>query len=128
MENLKFKNKMKYFVIAVLLIFIISCRQKNKFDTKTWMEQSEIGKYPNRKFIVQDLIKYYKLKGTNYNEVIELLGQPFPTFDFKTDTIMLYPIDMKFDQNKHLASAKSLILKLKNDSIIRDFELVDWVK
>jgi hypothetical protein len=118
---------MRLFIFGVCLCLLISCHQKNKFDTSLWTEQSEPGKYPNRKFIVDDLIKNYKLEGLSDREVIKLLGDPFPKNIFKSDT-MWYPIEMKFDQKGYLAGAQSLILKFNGDSIVRAFELLEWEK
>lgn len=120
---------MKKYVFLTISIFLFSCQAKDKFSTKAWVEQSDFGKYPNRKYIVDDLLKNHKLKGKSHSEIIDLLGEPMPReLDFRRNTTLLYPIDIKGGKNDELIYTKALWIKFGNDSMVHSFEVTEWKK
>ena len=120
---------MKKYVVLTISILLFSCQAKDIFNTKAWIEQSDLGRYPNRKYIIDDLVKNYKLKGKSHREIIDLLGEPLPReLDFRRDTVLLYPIDIKSGKNGELIYTKALWVKFGNDSIVRSFEVTEWKK
>lgn len=118
---------MKKYLFIAFAISLFSCQAKDKFTKNAWAEQCEIGRYPNRKYIIDDLIKNYKLAGRSYREIIDLLGEPFPR-DFRKDTVMLYPVDIRFGKKDELIYTKALWVKMGDDSIVRSFEVTEWKK
>lgn len=67
------------------------CSPNMKFDPVGWHERSDPAFPPdNRRYMLDDLLNNYQLKGKGYSEVIKLLGTP----DFHERSKMGYHIDV----------------------------------
>ena len=120
---------MNFLYISILTLFISSCNPGHTFDKKKWAEHTNMINYPNRKYMLDDLLKNYELKGKSYSQILELLGQPVIT-PLKTDTIseLLYGIEMDFGNDKTLKHVKTLSLKFNSDTIVQDYKIIEWSK
>ncbi len=68
--------KLKNLIIMSLFFLTIACNTENKFDKMKWLQKSDVGQYPNRNNMVNDLVDNYKLKGLSYKQLVELIGDP----------------------------------------------------
>ena len=116
---------MKFLYFSFLTLFISSCNRSHTFDKKNWSEHTDLINYPNRKYMLDDLLKNYELKGKSYTQIIELLGQPV-IIPLRTDTIseLLYEIEMDFGKDKTFKHVKTLSLKFNSDKIVQDFKII----
>lgn len=115
--------------IAVLISFLLlfnSC-QRGKFDKKEWAEKDSSYTYPKRKYMLNDLLVNYQLKGKSYDQIVNLLGEPLNPIKLDSSFTMTYGIDLKFKDHL-LIGGKALTLKLNKDTIVQDYEIDDWKK
>ena len=120
---------MKFLYLSFFILFISSCKPSHTFDKKKWAEHKDLINYPNRKDMLDDLLKNYELKGKSYSQILDLLGQPVMT-PLKIDTIseLLYGIEMDFGKDKTLKHVKTLSLKFNSDTIVQDYKIIEWSK
>ncbi|SRR5258706_4952013 len=120
---------MKFSFLLIFILSASSCNPSHTFDKKKWAEHTDLINYPNRKYMLDDLLINYKLKGKSYSQIIDLLGQPVVT-PLKIDTIseLLYGIEMDFGKDKTLKYVKTLSLKFDSDTIVQDYKIIEWSK
>ena len=118
---------MKFLCLLFLTFFISSCNPSHTFDKKKWAEHTDLINYPNRKYILDDLLKKYELKGKSYTQIIELLGQPV-IIPLRTYTIseLLYKIELDFGKDITLKHVKTLSLKFNSYKIVQDYNIIEW--
>ena len=98
-----------------------------KFDKTSWTKQSDIGTYPFRNRIYNDLLTNYKLKGISYKQLVDLIGEPEKNFTGELNEIY-YEILTDFGSDIDPIKTKTLIFKLGSDSTIVDFKIKEWKK
>ncbi|MES2379512.1 MAG: hypothetical protein V4538_00620 [Bacteroidota bacterium] len=107
-------------------ILLVSC-EKSKFDKIGWNEKGDLGSYPKRKSMLNDLIENHKLKGIKYKELIELLGLPENYSDEEYNT-MTYNIEIDYGFDIDPTYSKHLKIELAIDSVVKSYEIVEWKK
>ena len=120
---------MKFLFISILILSISSCNPGHTFDKKKWAEHTDLINYPNRKYMLDDLLKNYALKGKSYSQILDLLGQPVIT-PLRIDSIpeLLYGIEMNFAKDNTINHVKTLSLKFNSDTIVQDYKIIEWTK
>lgn len=94
-----------------------------RFDKTRWTENDDPAFPPvARKYMINDLIASYKLKGLKYNDVVALLGNPNGT----DSNEIFYNVDMKYDVIDPVY-VKSLIINFK-DSVVTSYSVQVWEK
>lgn len=113
----------------LLLAFVVaffSCQQKQKFDKTKWAEVADLITFPNRKYMIDDLVQNYQLRGKTYHELVELLGAPQSELD---STLRVhYDIDVGYGSDIDPVYTKNLSIELDKDTIVKDFEVQEWKK
>jgi len=117
---------MKYIIVVVLLI-LASCNSEKKFDKIQWLEYSDLGQYPKRNGMVNDLLEKHKIKGLSFVQVVELIGEPEKNFTGENNEIY-YQILTEYGSDIDPVHTKTLILKLDKDSTITGFKVDEWKK
>jgi hypothetical protein len=116
-KNFFFFMKIKNLLILFCLCFL-SCKSKQrtkeeKFDKTKWATMND-GEYPHRNQMLNDLISNYKLKGLKKDQVEHLLGHPN-----RIDSgYLFYTVDRTLFANFFVLHAKTLVIKLSNDSTV----------
>ena len=116
----------KYFLFIGTTLILNSCQSEQKFDKAKWAEVADLMTFPNRKYMINDLIKNYQLKGKTYNEIIEFLGQPQSGMDF--DHEVYYDIDVDYGSDIDPIYTKTLTLGFSKDSITQKVVVQVWKK
>jgi hypothetical protein len=114
------------FIFLILSVLLISC-ERTKFDTIGWSEKDDLGSYPKRESMLEDLTENYKLKGIKYKELIELLGLPENYSDEENNTIS-YNIETDYGFNIDPTYSKDLKILITKDSLIESYKIVEWKK
>ena len=117
---------MKYIILMVILI-LVSCNSDKKFDKIQWLECSDLGQYPKRNRLVNDLLENHKIKGLSYKQVIDLIGEPEKNITGENNEIH-YQILIEYGSDIDPIYTKTLILKLDKDSSITSFKVNEWKK
>ena len=116
----------KYSIFLSIIIILVSCQTEQKFDKAKWAEVADLMTFPNRKYMINDLVKNFQLKGKTYNEIIDLLGQP--QSDMNSEHQVFYDIDIDYGSDIDPVYTKILLLQFDKDSIIQNFEVREWKK
>lgn len=116
---------------SVLILFILmstlcSCRSRQKFNKAEWGEMADLMMFPNRKYMIDDLVDNYQLKGLTYQEIVELLGPPQSKLDSNLETY--YDIDIDYGWDIDPVYTKMLDIKFDQDTIVKEFEVKEWEK
>ena len=94
-----------------------------KFDKAKWDSVGDLESYPYREHMLNDLIAHHQIKGLNYKQLIDSLGQPENYQDIgdsiRYDIVVNYGyLDPK--------SGKYLAIGFNKDSIATRFKVVEW--
>ena len=116
----------RYFIFLLVIALFISCHNEQKFDKAKWAEVADLMTFPNRKYMITDLIKNYKIKGESYIRIIDLLGQPQSSMNSKHE--VFYDIKVNYGFDIDPVYTKVLILQFNNDSIVQTFEVKEYKK
>ncbi|MBD1393082.1 hypothetical protein [Mucilaginibacter glaciei] len=111
---------MNKYYLMILLFALSSCQQK--FDKNLWSERNDLGMYPNRKSMLDDVVKNHKIKGQSYKQIIELLGKSTGLEDNK----LYYNIITDYGWDIDPIYAKDLIITFNRDSIATGFNVKEW--
>jgi hypothetical protein len=118
---------MKFSIILLLSLILTACNTDEKFDKTKWLVQSDIGQYPNRNSMINDLLNNHHLKGLSYKKLIDLIGEPAKNMTGENNEIY-YQILTEYGSDIDPVNTKTLIIKLNNDSTIGDFKIDEWKK
>jgi len=116
----------KQFFFLLLVATFYSCQTKQKFDKAKWAEVADLMTFPNRKYMIDDLVKNYQLKGKNYNEIVELLDQPQSKLDSTME--IFYDIDVDYGWDIDPVYSKTLTILFDKDTVVKDFKVNVWKK
>lgn len=105
-------------------LFYVTEYRKFYYDYHCWTEKGDLGAFPNRKKMVDDILKYLNLKGQSLNEVISLLGQP----DYRESNEIGYKIDEDYGTDIDPIATTTLTFKFDQDSIITQATKDEWAK
>ena len=111
---------MRNFILLILLTALFSCNQK--FNKKLWNERADIGNYPNRKTMIDDLIKNKVLKGLTYEQIADSLGTPD---DMVNDTLY-YNIDLDYGSDIDPVYGRDLLVYINRDCKVTGFKVKEW--
>jgi hypothetical protein len=112
--------------LLVLFITISACHPKRKFEKERWAEVADLMTFPNRKYMIDDLIHNYKLKGKTYYQIIRLLGEPQSKLDstFK----IFYNIDVDYGNDIDPVYTKTLSITFNKENVVKKIEVYEWEK
>ena len=85
------------------------------------MVRGDVGSYPNRDNMLNDLIHNQKLKGLTYKQLIDKIGEPEKNAG--DITIVYYDILTDYGYDIDPVYIKTLDFKLDKDSIVSDFRV-----
>ncbi len=116
-------------ILSVLLVTVlttISCHQQIKFDKEKWLQADDLMTFPNRSYMVDDLIKNRNFKGKNLNSVVNLLGQPQYALDSGME--IGYKIEEDFGSDIDPVYTKTLLVHFDKDTTVDTIRLKEWEK
>lgn len=108
--------------ILTICFLLVSCKDNIPFDKAGWTIQGDIGLYPNRDKMLDDLIKRHNLKGLTCQQLIDKIGEPEKNIVAEKNTIC-YAIVTEYGHDIDPVYTKTLEFKLDNDSMITDFKI-----
>ena len=113
-------------ILLSLALTLFSCQTHQKFDKAKWAEIGDAMTFPNRKYMIDDLVKNYQLKDKKYSEIVELLDSP----QSKLDSTMqiFYDIDVDFGSDIDPVYSKTLSIYFDKDTVVKSFEVNIWKK
>ncbi len=112
--------------ITIILSVFVSCyKTDKKFTKKLWNERGEEHWiYPQRKYIIKDLMSNYLKEGVTYREVKNLLGEPLN--DIEWNYTIRYRIEEEYRWYIDPIKTTTLNIYFSSDSIINGVELIEW--
>lgn len=112
--------------LIFLALTLLSCRTHKKFDKTKWAEVADLMTFPNRKYMIDDLVENYQLKGKKYNNLVELLGEPQSNLD--STLKIFYDIDIDYGYDIDPVYTKTLSIVFDKDTVVNSFEILVWKK
>ncbi len=116
----------KILIFLSLVLTLFSCKRHEKFDKVKWAEVGDAMTFPNRKYMIDDLVKNYQLKGKKYSEIIQLLNEPQSKLDSTLQ--VFYDVDIDYGSDIDPIYTKTLSLAFDKDTIVKNFEVREWKK
>jgi hypothetical protein len=116
----------KIILIWILTTFVIStaCTNKQKFDKSKWEFSDELGFYPNRDEMLNDLTQNEKLKGLTYRQLIDKIGEPEKNIVEESNSIY-YSIVTNYGHDIDPVYSKTLEFRFNKDSVVVDFRIIE---
>ncbi|PTQ99928.1 hypothetical protein C8P68_102758 [Mucilaginibacter yixingensis] len=111
--------------VILILMLLILCGCKSKFDKKLWVVQGDVDGYPYRNDMVDDLVKHHKLRGLTYRQLVDSLGNPNNSVD-DTSGIIYYDVKIDYGWDIDPVYVKSLRLMINKDSIVTGVDIKEW--
>lgn len=108
--------------ILITCFLLTSCKDKMTFDKTRWIIQGDLGLYPYRDKMLEDLTKNQKLKGLTYRQLIGKIGEPEKNITGDNNTIY-YDIVIDYGYDIDPVNIKTLAFKFDKDSIVNDFKI-----
>ncbi len=84
--------------------------------------------FPNRKYMIDDLLKNITLKGRTHAQIIDILGQPQSELELGSDFRMSYDVDIDYGKDIDPVYTKKLTIIFSSDTIVRDARVIEWKK
>jgi len=113
-------SKVKYMLTSFFIItFFLSCKQSKPFNEQGWATKDDIGGYPEREAMVDDLVSNH-LKGAHCNKVIAMLGRP----DELQGAVLCYNIITDYGTDIDPVYTRNLEVYFK-DSIVNAIHIVE---
>lgn len=103
-------------------LFYVTEWTKFNYDYNSWTEKGDLGTFPNKKKMVDDILKYLNLKGQTLTEIKNLLGQP----DFTEKNEIGYKIDEDYGTDIDPIATTTLTFKFNQDSTIIEARKDEW--
>ncbi|MGL4629844.1 MAG: hypothetical protein ACRCVT_01465 [Leadbetterella sp.] len=113
---------MRILIISTLFFLLTSCKEKIPFDKVGWIVKDDLGLYPNREKMVDNLTKNQKLKGLTYRQLIKKIGEPDKISTSSNNTIY-YNIVTNYGYDIDPVISKSLEFRFDKDSVITAFKI-----
>lgn len=105
-------------------LFYVTEWTKFNYDYNSWMKKGDLGVFPDRKKMVDGILKYFSLKGQKLTEIINLLGQP----DFAENNEIVYKIDEDYGTDIDPIATTTLTFRYNRDSTIIEARKNKWKK
>jgi hypothetical protein len=106
--------------IILLLIAVVFTGCKGKFNKIDWEAKGDPG-FPDKDYMVDDLLTNYKLKGLSYKQVLQLLGQP----SGKDSTGIFYETLLEYS-GIDPGHGKNLVIEFNKDSLVTKAYIDEW--
>ena len=116
----------KHIIFLSLALTLLSCQRQQKFDKAKWAEVADLMTFPNRKYMIDDLIKNYQLKGRKYNEIVKLLNEPQSKLDSTLQ--IFYDINVDYGWDIDPVYSKTLNISFNKDTVVKSFQVIEWKK
>jgi len=113
--------KSVFYGLTIWLI-LSACENKIKFEKDRWTIKGDLGIYPYRSQMLDDLIQNQELKGLTYKQLIDKIGEPEKGYDSDSNSIY-YDIVIDYGQDIDPVYVKTLEFNLDRDSIVTDFKI-----
>jgi len=110
----------------MLTISTFSCQSHQKFDKIQWAKEGDLKTFPNRKYMVDDLVENYNLKGKKFRFLVDLLGKPQSELDSNMEIV--YDIDIDYGSDIDPIYSKDLYIEFDKDTIVKDYSVREWKK
>ena len=104
-------------------LFFVTEWTKFFYDRNLWIEKDDM-EYPNRKKMVDDIMKHLKLKGQTLTEIENLLGQP----SYIDTTEIMYKVEEKYGIDIDPIGSTTLVMKYNKESIITEVRKDEYKK
>jgi hypothetical protein len=98
---------------------LISCSSNEPFNKNGWLVKDDIGNYPEREKMLNDLMESH-LNKIHYNSAIKLLGNP----DAVAGSVLSYNILTDYGSDIDPVYTKNLDISFK-DSIVNHIKIVE---
>jgi hypothetical protein len=110
---------------SLFLIFkVINWYSYNQaFSKRKWAEGDLSCGYPNRKYMLKDLVNNHQIKGLTYKQLVDSIGEP--RIDSNSHEAY-YNIILDYGLDIDPVYSKELIIQFDRDSIVKDFKLKEW--
>ena len=92
------------------------------------MNRDDLGLYPSRDKMLNDLLENYKIKDIPYSELIKLIGNPEYIDTTNSKVTLQYNILTDFGHDIDPVHTKTLEIELQTDSVVKDFKINEWKK
>lgn len=116
----------RQFIFLLLTLTLFSCQTRQKFNKAKWAEVADLMTFPNRKYMIDDLVKNYQLKGKKYSEIVVLLDKPQSKLDSTME--IYYDVDVDYGTDIDPIYSKTLSLTFDKDTVVKSFEVNVWKK
>lgn len=113
---------MRLTLFALAAVCFGACTNNQKFDQIAWSEKGDLGIYPNREKMLEDLMNNHKLKGLTYKQLIDMLGEPEKYSDEEPNTAT-YNIVTDYGGNIDPVYIKNLEVKFSVDSVVKNVNI-----
>ena len=110
------------FFLFGICILLTACKYEIKFDKARWTTKGDLGLYPNRDRMLNDLTQNQNLKGLSYKQLIGKIGEPEKNTTGDNNSIY-YDIVADYGHDIDPVYIKTLEFKFDTDSIITDFKI-----
>lgn len=113
---------MRLILFALAALSFAACTNNQQFNKTAWSERGDLGIYPNREKILNDLMNNHRLKGLTYKQLIDLLGEPEKYKDEEPNT-GTYNIVTDYGGDIDPVYVKNLEVKFSTDSIVKNVSI-----
>jgi hypothetical protein len=110
---------LRLFAFTITTALIFSCETEQKFDKTSWQQRGDLGVYPNRAKMLNDLMSHHQLKGLRYKQLIHLLGDPERYSDEEPNTVT-YNIVTDYGRDIDPVYIKNLEVKFNSDIVVTE--------
>lgn len=78
--------------------------------------------YPNRKKMIDDLVKNRQLKGSSFEQIVDFIGEPN---GMDNDTLY-YDVDLDYGTDIDPVYGKNLLIYLNKNCKVTGFKIKEW--
>jgi hypothetical protein len=111
--------------VALFVIYklVIWYSYSQKFNKATW-DEGDIGfDFPNRKYMLNDLIENHQIKGLIYKQLVDSIGEPrMDSGSYEA----YYNIELDYGWDIDPVYSKDLVIQLNRDSVVTGFDFKEW--
>ena len=109
---------------GLILLILFSCSSDIAFDEEKWKYESD-GAYIYRDKMIDDLMENKRLHGLTYDSLVNLLGPSENYVDLRENELA-YTVIEDYGWDIDPVYVKQLRVKLSPDSIVTDYEILEW--
>ena len=119
------KFRLVLFLLLVPLWNVVNgCKKETKFDSHLWAYMGDIGSFPHREQMLDDLVRHHQLKGLTYKQLLDSLSEPSNYGE--PDGTIRYLIFEDFESDIDPVHGKTLDLTLGTDSVVSSYKVTEW--